>query len=167
TEKERDVTRVITGSVSPTVLNLADAVDAAAARVRADHPDAAIETAVPATLAARALPEVEAALAELIRNALEHASAPDPSVEVSGARAGDEVTLTVRDEGPPIPESEYRVLTGEREMDEVYHGSGVGLWLVHWVVDLSSGRVEFTADDSGNTITVSLPASDRTVPEMR
>jgi hypothetical protein len=51
------------------------------------------------------------------------------------------------------------VLRGERDVRSVYHGSGLGLWLVYWAVDRSAGELAFeTATDAGrgNTITVSL-----------
>jgi len=46
-------------------------------------------------------------------------------------------------------------------MDDVYHTSGLGLWLVYWVADLSDGNIAFDRSETGNTITLTLPR-DRT-----
>jgi nitrogen-specific signal transduction histidine kinase len=42
-------------------------------------------------------------------------------------------------------------------MTSVYHSSGLGLWLVYWVVSLSDGRIELGEYAGGNEIQVLLP----------
>ncbi|MFT4905831.1 MAG: signal transduction histidine kinase, partial [Natronomonas sp.] len=43
----------------------------------------------------------------------------------------------------------------------VSHGTGLGLWLVYWVVDLSEGMLTFDhAENTGNVVTVMLPRTD-------
>lgn len=46
-------------------------------------------------------------------------------------------------------------------MDDVYHASGLGLWLVHWIVELANGEITVHASDDGNRIELAFDrASD-------
>lgn len=130
--------------------------------VRKRYPDAVIEVSLFEDLVASALAEV--AFSELIENAVKHAEGEVPHVRVTDTVRDDEVVVGIEDDCPPLPELEHRVLTGEQEMNNVYHSTGLGPWLVYWVVDLSDGSIAFgTSDESGNTVTVSLPRA-RTPP---
>jgi signal transduction histidine kinase len=51
--------------------------------------------------------------------------------------------------------------TGEA-VDALYHGSGLGLWLVYWVVQQSGGEATVReAAPRGTVVAVTLPRSDR------
>jgi PAS domain S-box-containing protein len=108
--------------------------------------------------------EVDAAVAELVENALEHGDgAVSITVEAGEAddatggagETSDHVVLAVADDGPGLPDQERRVLERGQET-QLEHGSGLGLWLVNWVVTGVGGHVE--ADDGG--VRLHLPASD-------
>ena len=74
------------------------------------------------------------------------------SVEATGT--DDRIRLTVADNGPAIPDQEINVLTTGRET-ALEHGSGLGLWLVYWLVDKSAGELLF--DESvlgGNAVSL-------------
>ena len=58
------------------------------------------------------------------------------------AAADEQIRLTVADNGPAIPDQEINVLTTGRET-ALEHGSGLGLWLVYWLVDKSEGELLF------------------------
>ena len=131
-------------------------VERLAARAREEFPDATVSVStVPATVTATQ--SLDAALWELVENACEHAGdAPDVTVRVRT----DEVktTVSVADDGDGIPPAEHRVLT-DGEETQLDHGSGLGLWLVHWVVRASGGDVAFDAT-GGTTVTVRLYTPD-------
>jgi signal transduction histidine kinase len=66
--------------------------------------------------------------------------------------------LTVRDDGPGIPEQEWNVLRADGEINPLNHGTGLGLWFVNQVVRRSNGTMSFDTNDSGGTtVTVRLP----------
>ncbi|MDH5019996.1 sensor histidine kinase [Halobacterium rubrum] len=77
-------------------------------------------------------------------NGGEHAGGDSPRVEVSVS--SDPLTVRVSDDGPGIPENERRALSGVEETP-LQHGSGVGLWLVYWVVSQTGGAVEVADGD--------------------
>jgi len=102
---------------------------------------------------------LETVLEELVENALKHADG-EPAVEVEVDESDDGVTISVRDNGPGIPEHERAVLL-EGEETPLNHGSGLGLWLVYWGVKRLGGNLSFgVASPSGSVVTVTVPSLD-------
>ncbi|WP_226480597.1 PAS domain S-box protein [Natrinema amylolyticum] len=95
----------------------------------------------------------------LLENAIRHGGAT-PTVEVSVARDGERIELAVDDDGPGIPPAETAVVTGETDITQLTHSSGLGLWLVRWMVDSYGGSVSFaTSALGGSRIEIALEAA--------
>ena len=136
---------------------LRDDANEAVGVVRGEYPDAELSVDVPEGLTARSDPALPDAIEELVENGVVHGD-DEPQVEVTAAREGDWVAVEVRDNGPGIPESEYQVVTGDSEITQLTHGSGLGLWVAQAVVDASEGRLDFGVPESGGTVvTLRLP----------
>ncbi|WP_436929151.1 histidine kinase N-terminal 7TM domain-containing protein [Halosimplex halobium] len=134
-------------------------VEGLADRVESAHDGATVEVDLPDGLTVVGGPCLERAVEELLENAAEHAG-DDPTVEVRTARRGDEfVEVRVADDGPGIEDHERSVIEAGRET-ALEHGSGVGLWLVKWVVGECGGSVEFVDDGDGCTVALVLPLAD-------
>jgi PAS domain S-box-containing protein len=132
-------------------------VDSLARRARETYPEATLTASVEASdIPVLATTALERALWELVENACEHAG-DAPSVGLTAGRTDSTARVTVADDGPGIPEIERRIL-GESEETETEHGSGLGLWLAYWVIDMSGGDLTFDCDD-GTVATVTLPLS--------
>lgn len=161
TEKQRETIQLFRSPSQPRPVDVEAAVESAVTDVADRYPDAVIEPRLADGLVASALTETEVALAELIENAVKHAERNAPRVRITGRAREDEVVIEIDDDCPPLPELEYRVLAGEWKMDNLNHSTGLGLWLVYWIVDLSDGRIEFTTnDETGNTISLLLPRAE-------
>jgi signal transduction histidine kinase len=99
----------------------------------------------------------------LIENAVRHAAS---RVDITLAERGDEVVLTVDDDGPGIPESERaQVLQRFVRLDEArsrdYGGSGLGLAIVDEVARAHGGSVSISQSPLGGArIEVRLPTAD-------
>ncbi|MXR41193.1 PAS domain S-box protein [Halobaculum sp. WSA2] len=154
-DKERTIVETLADTEELVAVDLGAAVRFAAHEVRADHPEATVETSVEDDLHALAVPDLIVAVQELLTNGVSHAATDRPTVSVSTVERGARVGIVVDDEGPPIPEDEYAILAGESEIDRLSHGSGLGLWLVHWMVELSNGEIRFEhGPEGGNRITM-------------
>jgi signal transduction histidine kinase len=124
-----------------------------AANARDRYESASIEVDAPTACVARSAPRIETALWELLDNACKH-SGDEASVEVTVTREASRVDIAVADDGPGLPDQEREVLESGEETPLV-HGSGLGLWLVHWIVDSLEGEIE-CRDTAGTCIEISL-----------
>lgn len=70
------------------------------------------------------------------------------------------VLVQIDDDGPGIPDHEPSVLAEDSE-GPLYHGSGLGLWLVNWFVETYGGELAFTESKwSGSSVRIALPSAD-------
>jgi signal transduction histidine kinase len=103
----------------------------------------------------------EAALTEVVENAVEHNDEPTPQVTVSVERTDAGTHVAVYDNGPGIPAREREVLL-DGEETPLRHGNGVGLWLVHWGMARLGGDLELADNQPrGTVVTLMLPRSER------
>jgi signal transduction histidine kinase len=98
---------------------------------------------------------VRIAVEELVENAVVHSDDPDPTVRVSVSPGEACTDLVVADDGPGIPPTERRTIEGDVE-SALEHASGLGLWLVSWIVDSSGGEVDCEVSESGTVVRVRL-----------
>lgn len=82
-----------------------------------------------------------------------------PNVDITVTVRDDGVAVRVSDDGPGIADHERAVILAGEETP-LQHGSGVGLWLVKWVVRNVGGTLSFV-DGPGTTVEVELPAATR------
>lgn len=127
--------------------------------VTAEYPDADIDTEAPMDDGGQVDAALRPALTELVENAITHAEAPDPSVVVDyGFEAErDQAVIRVVDDGPGIGQYEREPLQRGKET-QLEHSSGLGLWLVKWVVTSLGGSVDIGERPGGGTeVTVTVP----------
>ncbi|MFD1568106.1 PAS domain-containing protein [Halolamina litorea] len=141
-------------------VTVTDLLDQVAADARQQSPDAAIEAAPgDPDVAVLATPDLQLALEELVDNALAHGG-DSPTVELRAEAfdpAPDEwVDLLVVDDGPGIPETERAPVTGDRDITQLQHGSGLGLWLVRWAVESVGGDLGFERRDGRTVVRLRL-----------
>ncbi|ELZ12645.1 signal-transducing histidine kinase [Halovivax asiaticus JCM 14624] len=105
-----------------------------------------------------AIPELERAFVEVLENAAIHTGEDTPWIAVRTTVTDETVDVVIVDEGPVIPDMERDVLTGERTPEPLFHGTGLGLWLVELIVRRSGGSLSFDETaDGGNVVTLALP----------
>ncbi|MFB6073407.1 MAG: histidine kinase N-terminal 7TM domain-containing protein [Haloarculaceae archaeon] len=130
-----------------------DRVDALEER----FPDATFEVDAPSVAPARASPFLDEAVENLLENGVVHNDATEPRVSVDVTRHADRVTVRIRDNGPGIPATEIDAVRSGDE-GKLNHGTGIGLFLVRWIVEKSRGELAFEADEG--VAIVHLPAAD-------
>lgn len=102
-------------------------------------------------------PKFHLALQELLENAIIHHDSPGtPRVSVSTTEVADRVRLSIEDDGPGIPQTELDVLQAQEETN-LEHSTGIGLWLVRWIVAQSNGSLTGETTSRGTRIRIDLP----------
>ncbi|WP_436907018.1 PAS domain S-box protein [Halosimplex marinum] len=159
TEKARAIERVIDSDEGRVTLDLRSVVNRSVANVAAANGDAEYDVRITDQVPIRVHRAFPYAVENLVENAVTHDDAT-PSVTIT-ATDDDEGTVELRiaDDGPGISQAELDVLA-DREETPLKHGTGVGLWLVSWVVERSGGELDFDTGSDGTTVTVRLDAGD-------
>lgn len=174
-----DVGRVVTGKIqlNRQPLDLAEFVRSHVVAMTTGHEfDSHVEIeAEPVWVNADAV-RIEQILGNLISNALKFAPSGRP-VRVSVHRQNEQAVMQVADEGAGIdpellPQIFDLFVQGPATVDRARGGLGIGLTLVHRLVELHGGTIDaFSAGSNrGSTFTVRLPAIEpvaarRHVPE--
>lgn len=117
---------------------------------------------LPRDLSVRAVPDLlRRAISNILRNARLHA--PESDIEVSATRRGENVLLTIADQGPGVPAESlprlfdpfYRVDTSR---DRQTGGTGLGLAIVKTCIDTCGGTVTArNRDPHGLILEIELP----------
>lgn len=98
----------------------------------------------------------------IIDNAIKY-SPPGSKIEIRSAESGDYVEIVVKDSGPGMDEDERRQLftkffRGKSGTGDQIKGSGLGLYLSKYFIELHNGRVEAqTEKGAGSKFVIQLP----------
>ena len=168
-EKTLEVHRTMAetgGSASTT--DAVATVESTVENVRDRFPEADVSMTTPDSAPVVADRTLYIVLENLLENAAEHADREEPRIWVTVASAhgssgtqspADRVEIVIEDDGPGIPPKEIEPLASGRETP-LRHGSGLGLWLVKWVVDGFGGELQFEErEPRGTTVRVRLDAA--------
>lgn len=156
-ETARRIESVIEAETLAT-FDLEQLVEEVVKSLHSEHPAASYEMRVPA-LTVVANPEFDTALTEIVQNAVTHNDSDQPRVTIAAERTDRGVELTVRDNGPGIPDHELETLDRGEETSLV-HGSGAGLWLIQTTIDSSNGDLSYETGEEGTTVRIRLPVAD-------
>ncbi len=98
--------------------------------------------------------EMELVAVNLIKNALQALeNCPDGRVVVSLRREADRVLLMVQDNGPDIPDEVFSNLANSFQSTKS-EGLGLGLSIVHGIIERLAGRLEFLKLPGGGLVAV-------------
>lgn len=153
-DKEREIVEIISQPVTHTDVDLGSVIEQVATIVREEYPDSDIALDLPSGAIAIGTPKLPRALEELLTNAIIHNDQETPEVSIDVELQAETVQIRIVDTGPGIPDEEVHVLTGEREVEPLFHGSGLGLWLVNWIIRRSDGQLIFEANEPRGSIVI-------------
>jgi signal transduction histidine kinase len=158
-EKARKLEQTARRAAEPTRVDPGSLLTSVIESYRDDYPETTFDVSVQTDRDIYAGREIEDAVSELIENAVKHNTAAEPRVTVSVRDEGESVILTVTDTGRGIDEMEANVVS-KGEETPLEHGSGLGLWLVNWIVTRYGGSFQIEGDDGddgGTRALVRLP----------
>lgn len=156
-EKSRAITEILRDHTRQEETDIAAGCRSAAEWLRNRYPDVEIDVTAPETAVTVASKNLGEAIDELLENAVVHAG-DETRVEVRVTVAAAAVHVSIRDWNAPISKMDQKILEEGRTPGQLSHGSGLGLWLVYWIVKRSGGSVTVRElDPTGNVVTVELP----------
>ncbi|MGM0590617.1 MAG: GAF domain-containing sensor histidine kinase [Halobacteriota archaeon] len=139
-------------------MDIVPMVDRVVTEICDDNPSVNCSLDTPEQAISFAAPQLSDAISELLLNAAKHAG-KDPSIDVAIHRGSDQITVQIEDDGPGLPSSERRILSGESEQP-LNHGSGLGLALVHWIITNLDAEIDVATASSGTTVEVHLQRAE-------
>ena len=156
-EKERHITTLLREEPTVTDIKLCDRLQTIVSNVKSEYPDATVTVDCADEVTVRATTQLDQAIEELLTNAICHNDSPSPEASVTVSLTDETVHIAIADSGPRIPDMERNVLANKLEQTPLYHGSGLGLWLVNLVVARSGGTLTVEENSpAGNIITIEL-----------
>lgn len=158
TEKQRDIIELLSDPPARRVASLTTMCEHVVRDLHQAYPDAEITLSVPEDLDVECVSEFEYGLRELGENALRHNPSLEPWLQVGVTAENGSARIVFEDDGPGIPEEEFTVVLGQEYPKQLYHGSGLGLWLSKHVVSRSGGTLRFQdRDPTGTAVSVTIP----------
>ncbi|MEA1931046.1 MAG: PAS domain S-box protein [Euryarchaeota archaeon] len=143
----------VVDATQPELRDIRTVIDAAVEDLRSDYPDTEFTVLAAESMTVLATSKLSLALAELGDNAAKYG---ESSVRYEQTTTDDgRIAVHVHDDGPGLPAIERNVLEAGRETP-LEHGSGLGLWMVNWIVTNLGGSVTASVDD-GTTVSIYLP----------
>jgi PAS domain S-box-containing protein len=137
-------------------------VDQEVETLRQQYPHADFDLDLPQGQFVLAAPKLDVALDHVLTNAVAHNNSDQPQVDVTvrpPETTDGYAKICVVDNGPGIPTQEREVLLEGTEAP-LKHGSGLGLWLVNWIVNRSGGYIAFDDNEPrGSQVTLALPVT--------
>ena len=157
-ENNQRITELLTDNAEAVDMDVVQTTQQAVSDVEKQYPAATVQTALATECRASAARGIDEAIRELVRNAIIHSDQERPSVDIELQVADGRIELTVRDDGPGIPDQVSNVLTADSEITPLHHSTGLGLWFVKQVVRSSNGTLSLDTNDSGGaSVTIRLP----------
>jgi PAS domain S-box-containing protein len=164
-EKARELEQIVTSDTKCQPTAVGTLVEDVVETVAQEQPQASLSVEYDKDISVALLPSFERAIRELLENATEH-SDETPTVSVTIDTVPNAIEIRIADDGPGLPDMEAGVLTTGEETP-LSHGSGLGLWLVHWIVTGHDGTIDTTVTEDGTTITLSVPRIPNLSPKQQ
>jgi signal transduction histidine kinase len=103
--------------------------------------------------------QIDQVLMNLLTNAAQALGEDGGTIRISALNQGTEVRVSVRDDGPGIPPDVLpRIFDPFFTTKDVGEGSGLGLSIVHGIIERHGGHVDVeSAPGQGTTFTISFP----------
>ncbi|MFW5958879.1 MAG: ATP-binding protein, partial [Natronomonas sp.] len=154
-QKARELDRTIAFEFEYEETDVVSLVEGIVDTIEDRYPSATIRFDHDGPVTATVLPSLERAIRELVENAAKH-SGQTPTIRISLEADPNTVEIRIADDGPGLDDNEVAVLETGTETP-LAHGTGLGLWLTHWIVTSQDGHVDATVTDDGTTMTISVP----------
>jgi PAS domain S-box-containing protein len=152
-----DLMRTLVSETGPDLgsTNLSYVLDKEIRTAAAAYPDATIRTRGNVPLVeVTANDMLGSVFGNLLNNAVQHSAGTDPTVTVAAETTDDHAVVRVADDGPGVDDSRKETVFGRGEKGLDSEGTGLGLYLVHTLVDQYGGDVWIEDNDPEGSVFV-------------
>lgn len=105
------------------------------------------------------------AITNIIDNAFRHNDSDvEVTIEVVNVTP-NKVVLSLRDTGSKIPPSEAQIIRDGADIEQLNHGSGLGLWIIRWVLSNHNASLDFSTSAEGTEYKFTLYTPPTSQPE--
>ncbi|WP_177197658.1 histidine kinase N-terminal 7TM domain-containing protein [Halogranum rubrum] len=158
-EKSRRLGTLLDRQIRPSEMDAVPVIERTVAICHDRFPDTTITTDLPETVSVLCDDGLDFVVLELVENAVEHTDG-SCHIEITSTVGDDGVELRIADDGPGIPPHEQAVLDRGRETP-LEHSTGIGLWLVRWLVVRYGGSIHIEDNEPrGSIVVLSLKRAD-------
>jgi PAS domain S-box-containing protein len=156
--RARDIDRILSKDTTATEVDIAESLRETVEAVHPPRSDVTVRTDFPEEARLRTHKRsVTMAVESALENAVENAAS---AVAVAVENSKQTCLITIRDDGPGIPEEALTPIQAGRETP-LQHGRGLGLWQLRWCVDNLNGELSF---EMGDGTTVRITVYDQSEP---
>lgn len=156
-EKERLITEVLLEDPVEKDVSLKAVLQNIVSTLESDYSEAIIRVECPEDVTVKVTKRFEEALIELVENAIIHDDSASPKVTITVTRSDGITQIDIADTGPQIPEMEQNILEENAERTPVYHGGGLGLWLVKLIINRWGGTITVKENTpTGNVVRITF-----------
>lgn len=93
---------------------------------------------------------------EIIDNGVEHNKSEVKKLKIKSIVKNSKKQIIIRDNGSGIEESELKPIFNTNKETPLEHGSGLGLWLIKFIINISGGEITFNRMDTGTEVKIVL-----------
>jgi PAS domain S-box-containing protein len=164
--KARMAQNILNQPQTDTVVDVGQMATDIVAEAREEWPDSTITADIEDSLPVATGYEIRDALYNLLENAVVHNTGDSvvkvtvekyTPIHVTTRSFGQEAIISIADNGPGIPDNERAVVFDEKDISQLEHGGGFGLWVVRWITEAANGSVNYDRTDGWTTIDLRLP----------
>jgi len=155
TNSARDFVESLAGNRTAELkpINIRDQINAELTTVQEAHSDANFEIVgeLP-QVTVQANEMLSSVFRNLLGNAVRHNDKQTPEITITGCLDSDTVQIRVADNGPGIPDDQKEQIFGKGEKGIDSPGSGIGLYLVHTLMNQFDGAVWVEDNDPTGSV---------------
>lgn len=158
TEEARVIDEIINNTRELSVLNLETQVKFALDECARNLDTSCVNTDIDSDICVKVGDKLHSVLESVIDNAIRYNNADQPKVKLYTNNINKKwVEICIQDNGPGIPKSERNIINRDKEISELNHGSGLGLWLTKWIIEKYRGKVQIETNKlGGSTVKIKL-----------
>lgn len=154
-EHAQDIDKLASTNAARRPIDITDIIKEELHALTQNHPTVELETSLNESSYVYAHPSIDSAIKNILENAIDHNDTGHPIVQVEShsveRRDGERIRIEIADNGPGMTDEALEVLKRGYETP-LEHLSGLGLWLVHWIVRESQGDVWIEPNSPHGTV---------------